>query len=148
MGVADFANCLAGNLGIVEHSIGCDLAGDDYEARCHKRFTGYARLWIGSQCRVKYSIRDLVGNLVWMAFSNRLGGEQKTGFATQNNSFCVYTDSNFAQKKTAYFSSQRFRVSRRAQLSRGIASALKEHKKLQNVESGEFSRYATPVADI
>jgi hypothetical protein len=34
------------------------------------------------------------------------------------------------------------------QLSRGIASALKEHKKLQNVESGGFSRYASPIGDI
>src|SRR3954447_21906715 len=113
MGITDFADRLAGNFRIVEHRVGRDLAGHDYEAGCHKRFTGYARLWIGSQCRVKNRIRDLVGDFVGMAFGDGLRGEKKTRFATQNNSFCMYTVSDFAWKKTGYSSSLRLRVSRR-----------------------------------
>src|SRR5215213_1388332 len=112
MRITDFADRFAGNFGIVEHRIGGDLARDNYETRGHEGFTRHARLWVGSQCRVKYRIRDLVGDFVWMTFSNGFRSEQITGFASQNSAFVVYTDSNFAQKKTAYFSSLSFGVSR------------------------------------
>src|ERR1044072_3052807 len=115
MGVADLADCLAGDLGIIEHRFSGDLAGDNNQARGHECLTSDARSWVGCQCRVKYRIRDLVGDFVGMAFSDGFRGEKKTGFATQNSSFCMYTDSNFAQKKTAYFSSPRFGVSRQVE---------------------------------
>ncbi len=70
MGVADLADRLAGNLGIIKHGFSCDLAGDNYKAGCHECLTSDARLWVGSQCRVKYRIRDLVGDFVGMAFSD------------------------------------------------------------------------------
>src|ERR1043166_8153330 len=47
-----------------------------------------------------------------MTFGDGLRGEQVTGFANQNSSFYVYTDSKLEQKKTTYLSSLRFGVSR------------------------------------
>ena len=63
-----------------------NFASDDYQAGGDERFTRNASSWIGAQCGVKHGIRDLVGDFVWMAFSNRLGRKQVTGFA-QNISF-------------------------------------------------------------
>ena len=53
-----------------------DFSGDDYESGGGQGFTGDAATGIFSQAGVEDGVRNLVGNFVGMAFSDRFGSEQ------------------------------------------------------------------------
>ncbi len=84
--IPHFLDGLADDLRKIDVAAGGDFTGDDRQAGGDERFTRNASSWIDAQCRVKYSIRDLVRDFVWMAFSNGLRGKQITGFASQTYS--------------------------------------------------------------
>jgi hypothetical protein len=88
--VTDLADCVASHSRLVDRGVSCDLAGDDHQASRDESLTSDAGSWVGGQCGIKYSIRDLIGDFIWMSFGNGLRGKQITGFASQNSSF-VYT---------------------------------------------------------
>jgi len=68
IGVADLADGLAGDLGIVDDSISGNLTGDDNHTGGHQRLAGHAGLGVLGQDRIKDRVGDLVGNLVRMTF--------------------------------------------------------------------------------
>ncbi len=55
---------------------GRDLAGDDRDAGLDQRLAGDARPRVAREQGVQHGVRDLVGNLVGMAFGDGLGGEK------------------------------------------------------------------------
>src|SRR6185436_14572781 len=97
-GVTDLTNRFARDSGVVDYGVGRDLTGDNHQSGGDESFTSYACGWIDTQCGVKYCIRDLIGDFVWMAFSDGLRGEQVSGFASQNSSF-MYTQSRIQCRK-------------------------------------------------
>ena len=74
-GVADVADDAAHERLEIDPGAGRDLAGDDGDARLDERFAGDARLRVAREQGVQHRVRDLVGDLVRMAFGDGLGGE-------------------------------------------------------------------------
>ena len=59
-------------------SFGGDFAGDDHQSGRGESLAGHAAEGIFCQTGVEDSIRNLVGNLIGMAFSHGFGSEQIT----------------------------------------------------------------------
>ncbi len=62
----------------VDVGLGGDFAGNDDQAGCGEGFGGDAAIGVLLQAGVENGVRDLVGNLVRMAFGDGLRGKQKT----------------------------------------------------------------------
>ncbi len=73
--VPDLRDALADETRDVHVRARRDLAGDDDQACRDQRLTGDAALGIVGQDGVEHRVRDLVGDLVGMAFRHRLGAE-------------------------------------------------------------------------
>jgi hypothetical protein len=70
--VADALDGVLGDLAVVDVRLGGDLAGDDDEAGGHQRLAGDAGMLVDGQDGVEDGIGNLVGDLVGMAFADRL----------------------------------------------------------------------------
>jgi hypothetical protein len=77
--VADVADDLAHQRFQVDPGAGGDLAGDDRHAGLDHRLAGHARALVLGQDRIEYRVRNLVGDLVGVAFGNGFGSEQIFG---------------------------------------------------------------------
>ena len=55
-----------------------DLAGNDDQAGAGKRLAGHAAQRIFGEARIQDRVRDLVGDLVWVAFGDAFTGEKVT----------------------------------------------------------------------
>src|SRR6476646_8739864 len=77
MRVADLRDPLANELRDVDVDLRRDLARNDHEARRNQRLARAARGGISRQHGVEDAVRDLVGDLVRMAFGDRLGREEE-----------------------------------------------------------------------
>ena len=75
--VADIADDVAGNVGIIEHGLGGDFAGDHHQAGRHQRFARHAPRRVFRQHRVQHRVRNLVGNLVRVTLGHRFRCKQK-----------------------------------------------------------------------
>ena len=75
--VADAAHGFLGDLAIVDVRLGRDFAGNHDEAGGDQGFAGDAALRVFGQNGVEDGIGNLVGDLVRMAFANRLGRKEK-----------------------------------------------------------------------
>src|SRR5213078_1552179 len=73
----DLRDALADELRDVDVDLGRDLAGHDDEAGGDQRLAGHAAVRVAAQHRVEDAVRHLVGNLVRMAFGDRLGREEE-----------------------------------------------------------------------
>ena len=62
--VADVADDVARNIGIIEHGLGGNFSGDHHQAGRHQRFARHAPEWIFGEHRVEYRVGNLIGNLV------------------------------------------------------------------------------------
>jgi hypothetical protein len=62
----------------VDVGLGCDLAGNDHQASRGESFSGHAAKRILRQACVEDGIGYLVGDLIGMPFSHRLGCKQKS----------------------------------------------------------------------
>ncbi|MNI35370.1 hypothetical protein D3C73_893930 [compost metagenome] len=77
--IADVHDDLAGQRFQVDPGAGGDLAGNDGNAGLDHGLAGHTGTLVLGQDRVQHRIGDLVGNLVRMAFRDRLGGEEVAG---------------------------------------------------------------------
>ena len=75
VGVAHLANDLADDVGIVDHGLGGDFAGDDGDARGDHRLARHAAVGVLGEQGVEDAVGDLVGQLVGMAHADRFAGE-------------------------------------------------------------------------
>ena len=75
-GVADLGDGLAHHRRDVDVGMGRDLARDDHQPGGDQRLAGHPSVRVVSQDGVKHRVRDLVGDLVRMAFADRFGREQ------------------------------------------------------------------------
>ena len=75
--VADLRDLLAHERGDVDVGLGRDLARDDDEAGRDQGLAGDTAARIVREHRVEHGVRDLVGDLVGVAFGDRLGREEK-----------------------------------------------------------------------
>ena len=76
-GVADLGDPVANEPGDVDVCRGGDLARDDDEAGRHQRLARDAPVGVVGQDGVEDRVRDLVGDLVRVAFGDGLGGDRK-----------------------------------------------------------------------
>ena len=70
--VADVADRLADRFGDVDLGVGGQLAGDDRHAGVDQRLAGDPRVRVLGEAGVEDCVRDLVGDLVGMAFGDGL----------------------------------------------------------------------------
>src|SRR5690606_21924726 len=77
--VANVQDHLAGRGFQVDPGRGGDLAGDDRHAGLDHGLAGHARALVLGQDGVQHGVGDLVGDLVRVAFGDRLGGEKRAG---------------------------------------------------------------------
>ena len=75
--VADVADDLADDLGIVDHGLGRDLAGDNGDAGRDHRLAGHAAPGVLGEQGVEDAVGNLIGQLVGMAHADRFAGEQE-----------------------------------------------------------------------
>ena len=75
--VADLADDVADDLGIVDRGLGGDFAGHDGDARGDHRFAGHAAVGVLGEQGVEDAVGDLVGQFVGMAHADRFAGEEK-----------------------------------------------------------------------
>ena len=68
--VADTLDGLAGNLLVVNHSLGGDFAGNHDEARVHERFASHAAVRVLREAGVEDSVRNLVADFVRMSLGH------------------------------------------------------------------------------
>jgi len=73
--VADVADRGADDFLEVDLGLGRELAGDDDVVALHEGLAGDAGEAVLGEARVEDGIRDAVGDLVGVAFADRLGGE-------------------------------------------------------------------------
>ena len=78
--VTDLADRLADQFGHVDLGVGRELAGDHRHAGVDQGLAGDPRVRILLETGVEDGVRDLVGDLVRMAFGDRFGGEQVLAF--------------------------------------------------------------------
>ena len=76
-GIADALDGLADQRGHIHVGGGADLARHDYQPRGDQGLAGDVAGRIVSEDRVNHRVRDLVGDLVGMAFAHRLRREQE-----------------------------------------------------------------------
>ena len=88
--VADVADDVAGNVGIIEHGLGGDFTGDHHQARRHQRFARHAPHGIFREHRVEYRVRNLIGNLVRVTFGHRFRCKQKFAFVLAQASTSLF----------------------------------------------------------
>ncbi len=65
--VADFLDDVANHVGVVDHGLGGDLAGNDGDAGGDHRLAGHAAVGILGQQGVEDAVGDLVGQFIGMA---------------------------------------------------------------------------------
>ena len=68
LGIADLTDHLADDVLDLDVGRGGDLAADERESGCDKALAGNARMLVLGQERIKDGIRDLIADLVGMAF--------------------------------------------------------------------------------
>ena len=73
--VADGADGLAGDVGVVELGLGGDFAGDDQQAGLGEGFARHAALRVLGEARVEDGVRDGVADFVGVAFRDRFRRE-------------------------------------------------------------------------
>ena len=78
-GVADVGDDAADEVLEVDPGLRRDFAGDDRDAGLDQRFAGDARALVLRKHGVEHRVRNLVGDLVRVAFGDGFGGEQVTG---------------------------------------------------------------------
>ena len=76
IGIADAADGVARDLGVIDLGVGGDLAGEDDETGGDQRFRRDAGELVLGQDGVEDGVGDLVGDLVRMSFGHRFRGEQ------------------------------------------------------------------------
>ena len=79
-GVADVADDLADDGGVVDHRLGRDLAGQADQAGGQEALAGHPGVGVLGEDGVEDAVGDLVGHLVGMAHRDRLAGEQVLGW--------------------------------------------------------------------
>ena len=79
IGVADFQQRLPGEGIKVQVRLRGDFAGNHHQVFAGHGLAGHAAHRINGQGGVQHGVRNLVANLVGVAFGNRLGGEQVLG---------------------------------------------------------------------
>jgi len=75
VGVADFSDGIACELGDIDDGLGGNLAGDERHAGGNKGFAGDAAVGVLGQHGIQNGIGDLVGDFVRMAHGDRFAGE-------------------------------------------------------------------------
>ena len=75
--IADALDRLARDALVIDHRVRGDLAGEHDQARVAQRFRRDARIFVLRQDRIEDRVRDLIGDLVRMAFGDRFGRKQK-----------------------------------------------------------------------
>src|SRR5690606_12508952 len=85
--VADVEDGLADDVGVVDHGIGGDLAGDHRHAGVDHDLTGHAGLGVLRQDGVEDGIGTVVGDLVGMAFAHGFGRYE---IAARHNSNLIH----------------------------------------------------------
>ena len=74
-GIADGAHDITHDFFIIEHGLGCNLAGQDNVPVFYERFASNAAGRVLSKAGVNNGVGDEVGNLIRMPLTNGLGGE-------------------------------------------------------------------------
>ena len=74
--VADVANDLADDVGIVDHRLGRDFAGHHGHSRGHQGLASDAAEGVLGNQGIKHAVGDLIGKLVGMSHAYRFAGEQ------------------------------------------------------------------------
>src|SRR5208283_542879 len=82
--VADGLDRAADDLLKVDIGFGGDFSGDDYQAGCGQSFAGDAAGGVFGEAGVQDGVRNLVGDLVGMAFGYRFRGKKNTVFSGQD----------------------------------------------------------------
>jgi hypothetical protein len=76
-GITDFAHGLTDELLDVDVAVDGHFAHHYHETSGSCGFTGHPSAGVDAQKRIKYRVRDLVTQLVWMALGHRFRGEQQ-----------------------------------------------------------------------
>src|SRR4030042_2523252 len=76
LGITDVMDDAAAELLEIAVALGGDVAGDRDEACRHQGLARYPAFWILRNQVVQYGVRDLVTDLIWMAFADRFRGEE------------------------------------------------------------------------
>src|SRR3990172_3584351 len=76
VGVADAADSVAGNLGVIEVGFGGDLARHHRQPGRHQRLAGHAAVQVLLQHGVEHRVGNLVGDLVRVPFGDRFRSEK------------------------------------------------------------------------
>ena len=75
--VADVEHGLAHQGLDIDPRIGRDFTGDDGDTRLDQGFAGHAGVLVLGEDRIEDGVRDLVGDLIRVAFGDGLGGEEE-----------------------------------------------------------------------